>query len=96
MVLDVCRQIVGDPHHAEDAFQAVFLVLARKARSIGNPDLLNNWLYGVTLRTAWKAKARLTRQRRYEEAGDPRPLGREPSRVIEQPALDHDDVKVAP
>src|SRR5271168_1131591 len=58
MVLDICRQVVGDLHLAEDAFQAVFLVLARKARSIGNPDLLSNWLYGVALRTARRAKAR--------------------------------------
>ena len=52
MVLGVCRQLLGDRHHAEDAFQAVFLVLARKARSIRDPDLLGNWLYGVALRTA--------------------------------------------
>ena len=52
MVLGVCRQLVGDRQHAEDAFQAVFLVLARKARSIRDPDLLGNWLYGVALRTA--------------------------------------------
>ena len=57
MVLDVCRQLLGDRHHAEDAFQAVFLVLARKARSIRDPDLLGNWLYGVALRTARCAKA---------------------------------------
>ena len=47
MVLNVCRQILGDLHHAEDAFQAVFLVLARRAQSIRDPDLLGNWLYGV-------------------------------------------------
>ncbi len=51
MVLGVCRQLLGDRHHAEDAFQAVFLVLARKAGSIRDPDLLGNWLYGVALRT---------------------------------------------
>ncbi len=56
MVLDVCRQLLGDRHHAEDAFQAVFLVLARKAGSIRDPDLLGNWLYGVALRTARKAE----------------------------------------
>ncbi len=67
MVLGVCRQLLGDRHHAEDAFQAVFLVLARRARSIRDPDLLGNWLYGVALRTARKAKGRLTRRRRNEE-----------------------------
>ena len=59
MVLGVCRQLLGDRHHAEDAFQAVFLVLARKAGSIRDPDLLGNWLYGVALRTSRKARVRL-------------------------------------
>ena len=62
MVLRVCRALLGDRQHAEDAFQAVFLVLARKARSVRNPDLLGNWLYGIALRTARKARARLARQ----------------------------------
>ena len=56
MVLGLCHQLVGDRHLAEDVFQAVFLVLARKARSIRDPELLGNWLYGVTLRTARKAR----------------------------------------
>jgi RNA polymerase sigma factor (sigma-70 family) len=63
MVLRVCREFLRDQHHAEDAFQAVFLVLARRARSIRDPDLLSNWLYGVALRTARKAKGRLARRR---------------------------------
>ena len=57
----------GRQHHAEDAFQAVFLVLARKARSIRDPDLLGNWLYGVALRTARKASGQLARRRKNEE-----------------------------
>ena len=69
MVLGVCRQLLGDHQHAEDAFQAVFLVLAQKARSIREPDLLGNWLYGVALRTARKARGRLARRRRTEEEG---------------------------
>ena len=66
MVLGLCRQLLGNIHDSEDAFQAVFLVLARKAVSMREPDLLANWLYGVALRTARKAKARLARQRRFE------------------------------
>ena len=52
MVLRVCRQILGDRHTAEDAFQATFLILARRAGSIRQPELLGHWLYGVALRTA--------------------------------------------
>src|SRR5262245_65095038 len=63
MVLSVCRQLLGDLHHAEDAFQAVFLVLARRARSIRDADLLGNWLYGVALRTARSARLQLARRR---------------------------------
>ncbi len=68
MVLRVCRQILGDRDHAEDAFQAVFFVLARKAISLRYPDLLGAWLYGVAIRTARKAHARLARLRRIEES----------------------------
>ena len=57
MVLGVCRQLLRDPHEAEDAFQVTFLVLARKAGSIRRPELLGHWLYGVAVRTARKAKA---------------------------------------
>src|SRR5215831_12268279 len=56
MVLGVCRRLLRDPHDADDAFQAVFLVLIRKARSLRHRDLLANWLYGVACRTALKAR----------------------------------------
>ena len=69
MVLGVCRQLLDDRHHAEDAFQATFLVLARKASSLRDPDLLGNWLYGVALRTARCARLRLARLRQIEETG---------------------------
>jgi RNA polymerase sigma factor (sigma-70 family) len=69
MVLNVCRQLLGDRQHAEDAFQAVFLVLARRARSIRDPDLLGPWLYGVALRTARKARVQLARTRKGEQDG---------------------------
>ena len=67
MVLGVCRQLLGDVQHAEDAFQAVFLVLAQRARSIRDPDLLGNWLYGVAIRTARCAKQKIARRRKREE-----------------------------
>jgi DNA-directed RNA polymerase specialized sigma24 family protein len=61
MVLGVCRQLLDDAHGAEDAFQATFLVLARKARSIRNPERLAPWLYGVARRTGIKARSRRER-----------------------------------
>src|SRR6516165_3225910 len=52
MVLGVCRRILQEEHDAEDAFQATFLVLLRKAHAIGKPELLGNWLFGVAYRIA--------------------------------------------
>src|SRR5579875_1503542 len=69
MVLGVCRRLLGDVQHAEDAFQAAFLVLARRAPALREPELLGNWLYGVALRTARKARTRDTRRQRAEERG---------------------------
>jgi RNA polymerase sigma factor (sigma-70 family) len=66
MVLGVCRRVIGNVHDAEDAFQAVFLVLAKKAGSITRGDLIGNWLYGVAYRTALHARGRLSRRRARE------------------------------
>jgi RNA polymerase sigma factor (sigma-70 family) len=63
MVLKVCRALLRDEHTAEDAFQATFLVLARKARTIETRELLSNWLYGVARRTAKKARAIAAKRR---------------------------------
>jgi RNA polymerase sigma factor (sigma-70 family) len=63
MVLGVCRRILHDAHEAEDAFQVTFLVLACKAKTLGQRELLGNWLHGVAYRTALKARSRLTRWR---------------------------------
>jgi RNA polymerase sigma factor (sigma-70 family) len=66
MVLGVCMRVIGNLHDAEDAFQAVFLVLARKAASIVPRDLVGNWLHGVAYRTALQARDRLGRHRARE------------------------------
>src|SRR5688572_16202696 len=58
MVLGVCRRLLRDGHAAEDAFQATFLLLVRKARSLRQPDRLGPWLHGVAYRTALKARSR--------------------------------------
>ena len=52
MVLRVCRSVLRDAHDAEDAFQAVFLVLANRARSIRRRGSVASWLFGVAQRVA--------------------------------------------
>jgi RNA polymerase sigma factor (sigma-70 family) len=66
MVLGVCRRALHDYHDAEDAFQATFLVLARKAPSLVVGESLGCWLYGVAYRTALQASAVNARRRSRE------------------------------
>jgi RNA polymerase sigma factor (sigma-70 family) len=60
-VLGVCRRVLSDPHAAEDAFQATFLTLARRAGGVRNPSAVGCWLHGVAFRVASKLRGRLAR-----------------------------------
>lgn len=66
-VLRVCRSVLRDPHDAEDAFQATFLVLVKHARSVRKRESIGPWLHGVALRVA--SVARTTRERRCRHEG---------------------------
>ena len=67
MVLGVCRRVTGHHHDAEEAFQAAFLVLARKAASIWPRQMLASWLYGVAFRTALKLRTATAKRRAKEK-----------------------------
>src|SRR5581483_10535039 len=63
MVLGICRHVLDDPGDAHDAFQAVFLVLARRAGAIRKSESVGSWIYGVTVRVASRARATAIRRR---------------------------------
>ncbi|WZO98917.1 RNA polymerase sigma factor [Isosphaeraceae bacterium EP7] len=71
MVHGVCRRLLRDPNDADDAFQATFLVLARKAGTIDDREALASWLYGVARRVSARARTDASTRRRREAAANP-------------------------
>jgi RNA polymerase sigma factor (sigma-70 family) len=74
MVYGVCRRVLQHTQDAEDAFQATFLMLARKAASIGKRDSVSGWLYTVAYRIALRAKGRSNRRNQVERPLDDLPI----------------------
>jgi RNA polymerase sigma factor (sigma-70 family) len=80
MVLGVCRRLLRNPQDADDAFQATFVVLVRKAASVWPRDMLPNWLHGVAYQTAVRARSAAAKRRQRE-----RPVREMPELQARQP-----------
>ena len=89
MVLGVCRRLLADPHLAEDAFQATFLVLARRAGSVRDRDALGGWLHRVARRISIRSKIRADRRNARE-----RPLAVEVA-VESADRVERDEIRAA-
>jgi RNA polymerase sigma factor (sigma-70 family) len=87
LVLDVCRRLLRHEQDAEDAFQATFLILVRKAATIGKRESLGSWLYKVAYRVACAARHAVTNQV---------PPYHVPAREVSGPALDAEWRDLAP
>src|SRR5271166_6442065 len=66
LVFGVCRRVLHNVHAAEDAFQATFLILARKAPSLVRRERLGSWLYKIAYRLALRTRANEIRRRQCE------------------------------
>jgi RNA polymerase sigma factor (sigma-70 family) len=86
MVLRVCRRVLGHREDAEDAFQATFVVLLRRAGRIGKPDALGSWLHGVAVRVSRELLA-LRQRRQRAEAAHVGPAAVEPPCPLEHAEL---------
>ncbi len=97
MVLAVCRSLLRDPNDVDDAFQAVFLVLVKRADSVRHRDLLGPWLHGVARRIAIRARSDAMRRRdRPSDGPEPRCPGGDDLDRLDERASIHDEVQRLP
>ena len=97
VVLRACRGVLRDEHEAQDAFQATFLILARKGRTLWVRDSLAPWLHRVACRVAGRARVVAERRRRLERRAAERPPGRSPGEGCrELAAILHEEVDRLP
>ena len=82
MVLSVCQRVLHDSHEAEDAFQATFLVFARKAGSISKREAVSSWLYKVAYRVALRVRARTAKRSAQETTAGELPARAEPDDLL--------------
>ncbi len=82
MILGICRRVLVDPRDVEDAFQAVFLILARKARGIRDGRRLSCWLYGVACKVSARARTQAVRRRSREGAAADVTLFADPGETV--------------
>jgi RNA polymerase sigma factor (sigma-70 family) len=97
-VMGVCRRVLRDPHEVEDAFQATFLILARRASSIRKPEVLGGWLVKVAYRVATRARA-LSVRRAALEPISPVTSADDPASIVERNDLRRavlDEVELLP
>ncbi len=86
MVFRVCSRVLGRQHDAEDAFQATFVVLFRRADHVAKPDSLGSWLHGVAVRVSREILT-MRRRRQQTEVATPNPARSEPNDAAEQAEL---------
>ena len=94
MVLRVCRSVLRNDHDAQDAFQATFLILVRRAAEVRKRGSVGSWLYGAALRVSARARSDMARRRRHEAraAGMARDRSTEEPNPLDLSAVLHEEL----